>query len=256
MKLLKSLSSVYVAVLAAFLLATLSASPAIAQSTYPGQYVEVNCPTGTSGASVAFTNASPTVGTWATPTWSASTSIGNAYACPFTITANNPTGLSTSTNYWAVPTGATTFVVATSLANALAGTYANTTGASTTANLTTTVALTTATALSIVGVSLPVGDWDCMGSTYYTPASSTSVTNLQQGISQTANTIGNLGTYTDWETAANVVTATNLPVLVTPYVRQALSATTAVHLVADATFTVSTMTGTGHLHCRKNPYQG
>ena len=87
-------------------------------------------------------------------------------------------------------------------------------------------------------------------SSYYT------ITNLQQGISQTAATIGNLGTYTDLETAANVMTGTNDPVLTTPYVRQALSAATTEYLVAVDTFTVAALTATGHVHCRKNPLQG
>jgi len=235
----------------------LSLTPiAHAQATYPGQYVEVNCPTATSGASVAFTNATPTVGTWASPPWSGSSVA--TWTCPVTITANPPTGLSSSTNYWIVPisVSAGTFNIATSAANALAGTFVATTGASTTANLTSTLALTTAAGLPVAGVSLQPGDWDCMGSVFYVPATSTSVTNLQQGISQTATTIGALGTYTDIETAANVFTGTNDPVFVTPYVRQALSAATPVYDVALATFTVAALTATGHVHCRKNPLQG
>lgn len=253
--------ALFSALAAAVALAVLGASvslPAHAQ-TYPGQYVEVNCPSAVSGASVAFTNATPTVGTWASPPWTASASIGTAWTCPVTITATAPTGLSTSTNYWITPISLTagTFYVSTSPANALAGTYAATTGSTTASNLTSTAALTTATGQTLIGVALPAGDWDCMGSVFYVPASSTSVTNLQQGISQTANTIGVLGTYTDLETAANVMTGTNDPVFTTPYVRQALGVgPTNEYLVADATFTVAALTATGHLHCRKNPLQG
>jgi len=257
----RSLNCVSLMVALLLALVVLGAMPRVAQAqTYPGQYVEVNCPTATSGASVSFTNATPTVGTWASPPWSASASIGTVWTCPITITANPPTGLSSSTNYWITPINLTTgtFYVSTSPANALAGTYAATTGTSSTANLTSTLALTTATGLSVIGVSLPPGDWDCMGSLFYVPATSTSVTNLQQGISQTANTIGVLGTYTDLETAANVFTGTNDPVFTTPYVRQSLStaAGTPVYLVSDATFTVAALTATGHLHCRKNALQG
>jgi hypothetical protein len=254
---LKSLSAVFAGLAAALVLLLIAGTAAEAQ-TYAGQYVEVNCPSAVSGASVAFTNATPTVGTWPSPPWNASASIGTAWTCPITITANAPTGLSTSTNYWITPISVAngTFYVSTSPANALAGTYAATTGASTTANLTSTAAVTTATGISLVAVALPVGDWDCMGSVLYVPASSTSITNLQQGISQTAATIGNLGTYTDLETAANVMTGTNDPVFTTPYVRQALSAVTNEYLVAVDTFTVAALTATGHLHCRKNPLQG
>lgn len=256
----KSLSALCVSIAAAVVLLALSAlTPAEAQ-TYPGQYTEVNCSTATSGASVAFTNATPTVGTWPGAPWAASANIGTAYTCPITITATAPTGLSTSTNYWITPISLTAgmFYVSSTPANALAGTYLATTGSTTASNLTATAALTTATAQSLIGVSLPPGDWDCMASVYRVPASSTSVTNLQQGISQTANTIGNLGTYTDFETAANVLTATNFPVLTTPYVRQSLgtAAGTPVYVIADDTFTVSTLAATAHVHCRKNPLQG
>jgi|HubBroStandDraft_4_1064222.scaffolds.fasta_scaffold00159_14 hypothetical protein len=252
---LNSLCASLIAAIALALLGTI-ATPALAQTTYPGQYVEVNCPSATSGASVSFTNATPTVGTWASPPWSGSAIA--VWTCPITITANPPTGLSSSTNYWIVPisVSAGTFNVATSAANALAGTFVATTGASSTANLTSTLALTTTAGLPTAGVSLPAGDWDCMGSTFYVPATSTSVTNLQQGISQTATTIGNLGTYTDFETAANVLTGTNDPVFTTPYVRQALSAVTSVYNVSLATFTVAALTATGHMHCRKNALQG
>lgn len=261
MKLLKSFRpfnamSLIVAMLLMAALSVLAPLEASAQS-YPGQYVEVNCPTGTSSTTVAFTNATPTVGTWSSPPWTASSSIGTAYTCPMTITATAPTGLSTSTNYWITPITASTFYVSDTPAHALAGTYLATTGSTTASNLTSTLALTTATGQSVIGVSLPAGDWDCMGSLFYVPATSTSVTNLQQGIGQTTNTIGNLGTYTDFETAANVFTGTNNPIFVTPYVRQALSATTTpVYLISNATFTVAALTATGHVHCRKNALQG
>jgi hypothetical protein len=69
------------------------------------------------------------VGTWtAHPFQQTNVGFSNSYACPFTITANAPTGLSTATNYWAVPIDANTFHVSTSAANAAAGTFANTSG--------------------------------------------------------------------------------------------------------------------------------
>jgi hypothetical protein len=78
-----------------------------------GEYQEVNCGIpAASGTTVAFTNASPTVGTWTThPFQQTNVGFSNVYACPFTITANAPTGLSTATNYWAVPIDANTFHV-------------------------------------------------------------------------------------------------------------------------------------------------
>lgn len=218
-----------------------------------GEYQEVNCGIpAASGASVAFTNASPTVGTWTAHPF-AQTNVGfsNAYACPFTITANAPTGLSTATNYWAVPIDANTFRVATSAANAAAGTFANTSATSATANLTNSIALSTTAGLAPVMLKLTAGDWDCQGSAIRVLGATTSVTNMQTGISSSSTAIGGLGTFFDFETAANVMTATNNPVHVTPTVRLNLSSATAEYLVALDTFTVSTDTVSGFMRCRR-----
>jgi hypothetical protein len=227
-------------------------APASAQTTYPPQYVEVNCGSAVSGASVTFTNATPAVGTWTSPPWTITGSV-TAVACPIYITANAPTGLSNTTNYWAVPIpGApSTFWVASSAANALAGTYIATSATSSTANITSDNVLTTTSVGITAAVALPIGDWDCGSSTYYVPTASTSVTNLQQGLSLSATTIGALGTYSDLETAANVMTVTNNPVMVSPLVRQSIGATTNVYSLTFATFTASTLYASADLRCRK-----
>jgi hypothetical protein len=228
-------------------------APASAQVSYPAQYVEVNCGSAVSGASVTFTNATPTVGTWTSPPWTITGTV-TAVACPIYITANAPTGLSNTTNYWAVPIpGApSTFWVASSAANALAGTYLPTTATSSTANITSDNVLTTTDVGVTSAVALPIGDWDCMNSTYYVPTSTTSVTNLQQGVSVSATVIGALGTYSDLETAANVMTVTNNPVLASPSVRQSLSAVTNVYSLTFSTFTASTLYASSDLRCRKS----
>lgn len=242
----------FLAVLATIILL---ASPCLADissggvSTPPfGALVEANCANATSGTSVSFTSASPTVGTWTSGPWSGS----GTYACPFNITANNPTGLSTGTNYWLVPIDANTFHVATSAANAIAGTFANTTGTSSTANLTSNASITTGTTgVSGAVIQLPAGDWDCSGSTFWVPAASTSITNLQESIGTSATAVGVLGQYSDWETAANVVTATNNPVLTTPIVREVISGATTINLTNLAVFSVSTLNATSDLRCRR-----
>lgn len=239
-------------------LAALSLAPlAHAQTTYPGQYVEANCGSASSTA-VAFTSAAPGVGTWATPPWS---SVGNVtnFTCPIIFTSTEPTGISDATNYWIVPISlsAGTFNVATSAANALAGTFVTTTSATTATHATSNIALSTTAGLPTVAMALPAGDWDCQASVFYVPTSTTSVTNLQEGISAAATTIGSLGSYSDLETAANVMTVTNNPVLATPVVRQALGVgPTNVYGVALATFTASTLQATGDLRCRKALAQG
>lgn len=216
-----------------------------------GEYQEVKCLTVTSGASIAFTNATPTVGTYSSPPWTGTNVAFGSFACPFQITANAPTGLSTATNYWAVPINATTFNVATSAANAAAGTFVGTTGTSSTANLTTNLALTTTAGLSAAVLNLTPGDWDCGGSVLRTFGSSTSVTNMQVGINTTSTAMGALGSYADFETAANVMTGTNTPVQITPQFRVNISAATPEYLVALDTFTVSTDSASGDLRCRR-----
>ncbi len=218
-----------------------------ASAGFFGEIIEANCAVATSGASVAFTNATPTVGTWSGSPWSGT----GTFTCPMNITANAPTGLSTGTNFWVVPINATTFHVATSAANAIAGTFAATTGASSTANLTTTALITTTNTFNLGAVALTAGDWDCSASIIYNPAAATSVTNLEQGISQTSATQGAFGTFTDFETAANVMTATSSPVFATPTVRESLSATTNVFSVTTTIFTVSTNAASSDLRCRR-----
>ncbi len=212
-----------------------------------GQIIEANCPVATSGTSVAFTSASPTVGTWSGLPWSGT----GTYTCVMNITATAPTGLSTATNYWVTPINATTFHVSTTAANALAGTYANTSGSTTTTNITTTALLTTTNSFNLGAVILTAGDWECYDYVMYVPAATTSVTNLKQGVSQTSATQGVLGQFTDFETAANVMTATNSPVHAVPGVRENVTASTNVYSVATATFTVDVLAGSTDLRCRR-----
>ncbi len=216
-----------------------------------GEYQEVQCLRSTSGASQSFTNASPTVGTWASPPWTGTNVAFGSFACPFNITANAPTGLSTATNYWAVPIDATTFHVATSAANAAAGTFANTSGTTSTANLTSDLALSTTAGLATAVLNLTAGDWDCQGSIQRTLNAATSVTNMQSGVNTSSTAQGVLGTYSDLETAANVMTGTNNPVRLTPLVRANLTTSTPYYLVALDTFTVNSNNANGDLRCRR-----
>jgi hypothetical protein len=217
-----------------------------------GEYWNDQCIVATSGASQGFTLATPTVGTWSSPPWGASTAPYGSFACPFFISANAPTGLSTNTTYWAVPIDATTFHVSTTAANAMAGTFAAASGASSTANLTSsTYQVATTTVVAVGAMNLTAGDWDCQMSGQFLPAASTSVTNLQAGINSSATAVGTLGSYSDLETAANVMTATSSPILVSPTFRESLAATTAEYAVADGIFTVATVNEAGDFRCRR-----
>lgn len=112
------------------------------------------------------------------------------------------------------------------------------------------VSLTTATTANVTSISLTAGDWDVDGIVQYTPAASTSVTQLTQGSSSTTATVGAQGTFSKWVTAANVLTAVD-PAWVIPTTRVSIAATTTIYLVANATFTVSTLTAYGLIRARR-----
>lgn len=110
--------------------------------------------------------------------------------------------------------------------------------------------LTTATAKTIISLSLEAGDWDVSGMVAFDPAATTSETAHIVSISTTNNTHG-ATTERNARGFAAVVTAgfeTNMP---TPVVRLSLAATTTVYLVASANFTVSTMTAYGIINARR-----
>jgi hypothetical protein len=119
------------------------------------------------------------------------------------------------------------------------------------------LALTTATPLSITSISLTAGDWDVTGAVSYAPAATTSVTQLFQG-SGASNTcaanptaaLGAPGTFTNWVTAANVLTATD-PTWAFPTHRVSIASTTTVCLITRAYFTVDTLRAYGFISARR-----
>lgn len=112
------------------------------------------------------------------------------------------------------------------------------------------VSLTTATPANITSVSLTAGDWDCYANAVRHLGATTSITLLKTTIGTTTAADGTLGTtMTQFATAANV-NANDHSEVIGP-VRESLSATTTVFLVADDTFTVSTNAGYGQLRCRR-----
>lgn len=113
------------------------------------------------------------------------------------------------------------------------------------------VTLTTAVTANVTSVSLTGGDWDCDGTVDYTFGATTSYTNLTQGISTTSITLGAQDTFTDFATAALIPTAAKDMALAVPTVRESLASTTTVFLVAQATFTVSTLKAYGTIRCRR-----
>jgi hypothetical protein len=233
--------------------ATPAAPPITAPVGQVGEYWDANCNVATSGASQGFTLATPTVGTWSSPPWTSSAAVPyGSFACPFFISANAPAGLSANTTYWAVPINATTFHVSTTAALAMAGTFAAASGSSSTANLTSsTYQVATTTVVAAAAMKLTAGEWKCQVTALFIPQVTTSVTNLESGVSASSTAIGNFGTYNDFETAANVLTATNNPTLSSPLTDLLITSATAEYGVAEATFTLSTMNEAGDFNCTR-----
>lgn len=104
---------------------------------------------------------------------------------------------------------------------------------------------------TITSISLTAGDWDVSGVVGFIPAATTSITRLAASISLTdnANAGTDDGASSQWGTAANVAVQANA--IATPIRRVSIAATTTVYLVADAVFTVSTMTAFGHIRARR-----
>lgn len=203
-----------------------------------------------STATVTITIAAPGVFT--------DTAHGITGACPVVFTNSGgglPTGITSGTTYWVVPSSVTTntYSVATTVANALAGTAVTTTGTSTgTQTRTSGSALATTTAADITGIALTAGDWDCRGVVSRTLGASTSVTVLKSGVSGTSATLAPQGRdgVTFLQTAANVMGVLGQDQHVGP-VRVSLAATTNEFLSAQDTFTVSTNVAFGILTCRR-----
>lgn len=113
-------------------------------------------------------------------------------------------------------------------------------------------ALTTATAKTVTSISLTAGDWDvdCIG--YFIYGVSTSVTGQIIGLSLTTNTLDvTPGRFVELGTPAQVPTNTVVSGIGVPPYRFSLSGTTSIFLIAQGTFTVSTMSAYGIIRARR-----
>ena len=131
------------------------------------------------------------------------------------------------------------------------------------ANLLTASALsvTTATPLNITSLVLTPGDWDVDAIVDFVPAATTSVTQWNVSVSNTTATLQsqapstsaaiNIGPFatTTINQAAQVPAAE--VTISGATVRVSVSANTTIYLVAQAAFTVSTMTAYGSLRARR-----
>lgn len=110
------------------------------------------------------------------------------------------------------------------------------------------LALTTATPLNVISLSLTAGDWMVTGVCGYHPAGSANVSYFEQSISTTSGTIGALGSFTVVSTVAVPTVDQVMPL---PSVRISIAATTTVYLVAQAAFTVGTVAAYGFISARR-----
>jgi len=218
-----------------------------------GEVLTAVCVGPASTATITVTIATPGVVTWTAHPFSGT--LPRQDICPvvFTTTGALPTGITSGTTYWVIPSTITanTFQIATSVANAIAGTAVATSGTqSGTQTATAGSPLTSPNAANVTGLPLTAGDWDCYGSIVRSVTGSTSVTIANTSLSQTSATAGTLsdGSADQLGTAANVVGNDFSRNVAT---RELLSATTNVFLVAKDTFSASTNKAYGTMFCRR-----
>ena len=111
-------------------------------------------------------------------------------------------------------------------------------------------ALTTATPKTIISIALPPGDYEVDGVVDFLPAASTSITKLSEGASAATNTFGADDTFSSSHMAAVVPTAIAQRRSI-PQQRFTLTTDGVIFLIAEAIFTVSTMTAFGTLRAKR-----
>lgn len=217
-----------------------------------GEYIYGNA-TGTTGATVTITIASPGVVTW---TAHGMSTFGLSPVV-LSTTGALPTGLVAGTIYWTVPgtVAANTFQLATSIANAIAGTAINTSGSqSGTQTAASSISVSTGTNTTIVAINLPAGDWEVTGASSFLPAAATSITYIQSNMSLVLNTtdasldrIAALAFGAGSTIGANGITTR----IVLPTTRVSISTATPFYLNVNTGFSVSTVNTYGIIRARR-----
>lgn len=110
------------------------------------------------------------------------------------------------------------------------------------------VALSTGTDANIASISLTAGDWDVFGNLNFDTAASTSITMLR-GSSSTVSATRQSPGFT-FRCAALVPGVESIGQAI-PARRVSISGTTTIYLVAQGTFTVSTLAAWGNLYARR-----
>lgn len=205
-------------------------------------------------ATITVTIAAPGVVTW--------TTHGFSSVIPqpvvFTTTIALPTGITSGTVYYTVPSSVTanTFQIATSIANAYVPTPITTSGSQSGAHTGTAgCALANTTAIDVTGLSLTAGDWNVWGQVVWTLGTTTTWTKLESSISQTTATLATAGAVrgTSYQLQAQVsAAATNgTTTVLLPQTYVNVSALTTIFMPVKAAFAISTAVASGFLFARR-----
>jgi hypothetical protein len=111
------------------------------------------------------------------------------------------------------------------------------------------IGMTTNTPINITSISLSPGDWDVAGDIDFHPSASTVTTYYLGGVSLVSGTFGTAETTvaSPFAIATTAVDASQ----VIPVVRVSIAVQTTIYLVANAGFTVNTLTAYGSLRARR-----
>jgi len=205
-------------------------------------------------ATVTITIAAPGVVTW--------TAHGFSTVIPqpvvFTTTIALPTGITSGTVYYTVPSFVTTntFQIATSIANAIAGTSITTSGSQSGVQTGTAgCAMANTTVIDVTGMALTAGDWDVWGSISWNLGTTTTWTKLEASISQTTATLATSGAVvgSSYSLLAQIsAAATNgVSTLAIPMCQVNVSGTTNIFMPVKGTFAISTAGAYGFLFARR-----
>jgi hypothetical protein len=160
-----------------------------------------------------------------------------------------------STSTLATLTLAQTFTAAQNMSAGLVGSATNDSAAAgnigeyISANA-SAVSLTSATPKTVISISLTAGDWDVDGNLAFIAAATTIPTLFIGGINLTNNVLPTSPAQGMFELDVTTTTA-GTTIQPTGRVRVSLATTTTVYLVAQATFTISTMTANGIISARR-----
>ena len=158
-----------------------------------------------------------------------------------------PTG--NTSGYWARVTTTSIIVGVTTNSNAPAGDLGEYISSTVLAG--NALSVTTATPLNITSISLTPGDWDVRGSVVFVGAGSTVLTQVTAAIGQTSATLPTLPAADGYSQISGTLGTGTTQVLSAGVTRVSLAITTTIYLLAQATFTTSTLTAYGFLAARR-----